>query len=343
MTTHTNQITFLDRGQYVTGTTLQFYTLARRAARELLRDKLMTKLRIVAHIMGGLLFGLLYLDQGYDASHVHNVLGYIFFSLLFLMLATVMPTVLTFPVEKEVFIREHMNNWYRIKAYYYAKCVVDLPLQVGVGVCLSIRETECLQGKSLLFCVVLCCVVLCMCVALRCVVLCCVVLCCVCMLCNVCVVLRCVVSSIHLFVFYFLFADVHLPPSFPNSVYPPLALPDRNLLHVGPAQRRHTLLQALACARAAHASRSVLCRCHWRSCAHVGNGGVPGAHGCRALYSLLRVFCGAGPDQALFALAAIFILLPLQLCGHVCRTLQRPGAAVRQQRGWRLPAAQCVC
>ncbi|XP_046632756.1 ATP-binding cassette sub-family G member 1-like [Daphnia pulicaria] len=108
----------------------QVAVLLERTWRIIWRDKMLTKVRFFTHVFLGLLVGTMYWLGGNDAAVILNNASMLFFNLLVILFASTMPTVVTFPLERKVLVREHLNHWYSLKAYYIAKTIADIPFQV---------------------------------------------------------------------------------------------------------------------------------------------------------------------------------------------------------------------
>ncbi|XP_037975240.1 ATP-binding cassette sub-family G member 1 isoform X2 [Plutella xylostella] len=115
--------------RYATSELTQFWVVLKRTLLFSLRDWTLMYLRLFAHILVGILIGALYYNIGNDASKVLSNLGFLFFNMLFLMYTSMTITILSFPLEMPVLVKEHFNRWYSLKSYYLAITVSDIPFQ----------------------------------------------------------------------------------------------------------------------------------------------------------------------------------------------------------------------
>ena len=85
----------------------------------------------------GILGGLLWLHVGRPASlhtekGIGDIAGFLFFELLFLIFLSMFGALFAFPSERAITIKERRGGWFRLSAYYVARCLADLPLDVVV-------------------------------------------------------------------------------------------------------------------------------------------------------------------------------------------------------------------
>ncbi|CAH1985287.1 unnamed protein product [Acanthoscelides obtectus] len=106
----------------------QLKVLLRRGYIKAKRDTTLTYLKIGANIIVGAMLGTLYFKAGIDGSKTLGNYNLLFSILMHHMMSTMMLTILTFPSELSILIKEHFNRWYSLKMYYLSVTLVDLPL-----------------------------------------------------------------------------------------------------------------------------------------------------------------------------------------------------------------------
>lgn len=115
--------------RYPTSEFTQFWIVLKRTLLFSRRDWTLMYLRLFAHILVGLLIGALYYDIGNDGAKVLSNLGFLFFNMLFLMYTSMTITILSFPLEMPVLVKENFNRWYSLRSYYLAITLSDIPFQ----------------------------------------------------------------------------------------------------------------------------------------------------------------------------------------------------------------------
>ncbi|OWR55647.1 ATP-binding cassette transporter subfamily G member Bm3 [Danaus plexippus plexippus] len=94
------------------------------------RDPTMTHLRIMVNIVVGIMLGALFINAGNEGSRVFENYNLLFAILMHHMMSPMMLTILTFPSEMSILLKEHFNRWYSLGSYYISINVVDLPISI---------------------------------------------------------------------------------------------------------------------------------------------------------------------------------------------------------------------
>ncbi|CAG0901336.1 unnamed protein product [Darwinula stevensoni] len=116
--------------EYAVSFASQVECLFLRCLKTTTRDLWLLYFRGGAHIFVGLFMGVFFFDMGEDATRVFHNVGSVFFTILFLIFASMLPTTVTYPLEIHVLLKEILNKWYSLKAYYLAKTLSDIPFSL---------------------------------------------------------------------------------------------------------------------------------------------------------------------------------------------------------------------
>lgn len=102
------------------------------------RDTTMTHLRIAVNISVAFLLGLVFQNSGVDGSRVLDNYNLLFSILIHHMMSSMMLTIVTFPTQMSILLKENFNRWYSLKAFYIAITVIDIPISIVCCVLFSL-------------------------------------------------------------------------------------------------------------------------------------------------------------------------------------------------------------
>ncbi|XP_067621969.1 ATP-binding cassette sub-family G member 4 isoform X1 [Eurosta solidaginis] len=108
----------------------QLWVLMRRGYVKAKRDTTLTHLRIAVNVFVAIILGSLYHGSGREGSRVLDNFNLLFAILIHHSMTTMMLTVLTFPTDMSILLKEHFNRWYSLKAYYTSITLTDLPISI---------------------------------------------------------------------------------------------------------------------------------------------------------------------------------------------------------------------
>lgn len=94
-------------------------------------EEVASQLRLIAYLFFSVLLTMMYYGIGNRATRVMNNAAMFIVALAIILFQSIMPTVLIFPTELNVLLREHRNCWYSPSMYYIARIITELPFTIG--------------------------------------------------------------------------------------------------------------------------------------------------------------------------------------------------------------------
>lgn len=122
----------------------QIHMLSRREFRNLCRDRSALVARFALSIVMSSLVGTIFLHVGAsdssNSSNIQSHFGALVMVLLLSMFGTAMPSLLAFPAERPVFLREYSTNHYSVLSYFTSRLTVEVII-TGAQILVIVRRT----------------------------------------------------------------------------------------------------------------------------------------------------------------------------------------------------------
>ncbi|XP_054264069.1 ATP-binding cassette sub-family G member 1-like [Macrosteles quadrilineatus] len=137
----------------------RFRILVRKTIKLMFRDWTVVYLKLILHVVVGLMIGALFQKCGMDGDKSISNVGYFICSAVYLSYTSLMPAILKFPSELNVIKKEQFNHWYKLRTFYIAFQITNIPMQmifcviyVGISYYLTSQILE--RDRFLMFLVV---------------------------------------------------------------------------------------------------------------------------------------------------------------------------------------------
>ena len=126
------ELTIINKNKKLESATFsaQFGVVFERAMLNVVRQKMLSIMKIIHAVFMSVLIILIYHENSGDFKSMQNYQGVIFFNVLNSIATTFQGQVLTFPLERPVFIKEYKEGLYGVMSYFTAKIISELPFQI---------------------------------------------------------------------------------------------------------------------------------------------------------------------------------------------------------------------
>lgn len=107
----------------------ELWLLTVRTSKNLIRNPQTSKVRIIQTVVIGVLIILVFWDMGNDEQGITGKAGFAFFISINQVMTALFSVLLTFLMERPVFLREYASRMYGVMSYFTSKSIVEIPFQ----------------------------------------------------------------------------------------------------------------------------------------------------------------------------------------------------------------------